>query len=393
MPTTVAAEVATTDELVASARDLAPAVREGAAAAEDARTLPRESAGALLDAGLARALVPRRWGGYELGLDAWFDVVREISKADASHGWCAHLMMHHGHVASAFPEEAQAAVWAEGADVAIAGSVLPVCEVTPEDGGYRVTGKSPFTSGVGHSSWAFVAGMVPSDEGPRWSFFLIPRDRYEVVDTWHTSGMRATGSNTVVTDDVFVSESFVLALEDLLEGTSPGAAIHSNPMYRLPWMSYSSIGFAVTMLGAAAGGFDGFRDWTSRRTTADGSRAAEIGSVQVRMANAAADLDAAELLLRRPLDAIAASSEQPSYEFRARTMRDAARAAAMSTTAIDELVSMSGTAAFGSSNPMQRAWRDIHFAASHVSLNPEISCAHWGRTVLGVERPASMALY
>ena len=105
-----------------------------AEAAEEARRIPGESVQELLDAGIARILIPPRFGGYGLGVDTWFDVVQEISKADASHGWCASLIIHHPHIVGMFPEEAQQAVWAEGPDVAIAASVLPVTQVTREDG-------------------------------------------------------------------------------------------------------------------------------------------------------------------------------------------------------------------------------------------------------------------
>ena len=106
--------------------------------------------------------MPPRFGGYGLGFDTWFDVTREISKADASHGWCASLIIHHAHCIAQFPEEAQEAVWADGPDVAIAASFLPGTTVVPADGGYRLSGQSAFASGVGHSTWVFVNGMIES---------------------------------------------------------------------------------------------------------------------------------------------------------------------------------------------------------------------------------------
>jgi alkylation response protein AidB-like acyl-CoA dehydrogenase len=107
----------THDEILAQIRGLTASIRDGAAAAEEARTLPRESIDALLSAGITRILVPPRFGGYGLGLDTWFEVVREIAKADASHAWCAGLMIHHPHYISQFAEDAQQAVWADGPDV------------------------------------------------------------------------------------------------------------------------------------------------------------------------------------------------------------------------------------------------------------------------------------
>lgn len=378
--------------LVDSARSLAPQMRDAAAVAEELRRLPAESVAALLDSEIAKALVPSRWGGMELGLETWFDVVTEISAGDASHGWCASLLVHLPQMIAAFPEEAQAAVWSDGANVPLAGAVVPVCAVRPAAGGFRVSGQSPFSSGVDHASWVFVAGMVGGDEGPPvWTFFLLAPGDYRVEDTWNTTGMRGTGSNTIVTDDVFVPQERTLRLSDLVDGTGPGGQIHENPIYRLPFMSYGPLAFAAPILGAARGASKDFGEWAATRDTPAGVKLAEMPGVQLRLATAAADLDAAELLLRRAIDATVDGS--PSVEERSRTMRDAARSAALCKGAVDELIEMSGTSGFSVQNPIQRAWRDIHFAASHISLNPEINCTHWARTQFGFPRPPKMAMY
>ena len=154
---------------------------------------------ALLAAGIARILIPPRFGGYGLGLDTWFEVVREIAKADASHGWCASLMIHHPHYLGQFPEPAQQAVWADGPDVSIAASIQPVGRVETVEGGYRVSGEFPFASGVNHSRWAIVGCLVEAPGGGMEAkFFLIAPKDFKIKDTWFTSAMRATGSNTIV---------------------------------------------------------------------------------------------------------------------------------------------------------------------------------------------------
>ena len=188
--------VKTHEEILARIRGLTAGIRDGAAAAEEARTVPRETIDALLSAGITRILVPPRFGGYGLGLDTWFEVVREIGKADASHAWCASLMIHHPHYISQFAEDAQQAVWADGLDVPIAASILPSARVTPVDGGYRISGQFPFASGINHSRWVIVGGMDESGGHPEWTFFLIGPNDFKVVDTWFTGAMRATGSNT-----------------------------------------------------------------------------------------------------------------------------------------------------------------------------------------------------
>jgi 3-hydroxy-9,10-secoandrosta-1,3,5(10)-triene-9,17-dione monooxygenase len=252
------------EDILDRVRMVAPKFRERAAAAEEARQLPRESVAEMLDAGIARILVPRMFGGYELGLETWFDAAREIAKADASHGWCASLI-HHSHVVGMFPAQGQREVWADGPDVAIASSIHPNAKATREAGGYRVSGQgSPSASGVGHSSWSIIGAHVDEGGAPVWMFFLIPRRDYAVRDTWFTAGMRATGSNTIVTDNVFVPEARTLRVSDLRNGTGPGGAIHNNPIYRAPFYSYSSLTFVTAMLGAAQSAYKYFREWTNR---------------------------------------------------------------------------------------------------------------------------------
>ena len=146
------------------------------------------------------------------------------------------------------------------------------------------------------------------------------------------------------------------------------------------------------MLGAAQGAYEMLRDWTKTRRGTGGVVLAEITSIQIRLARAAADLDAAELLLRRAVDT-AQSPTPPSLQLRARSMRDFSRAAELCVGAIDTLMAMSGAAGFAASHPILRAWRDIHFAAMHVSLNLDQNFAHFGRTELGVPRDSHQPFY
>jgi 3-hydroxy-9,10-secoandrosta-1,3,5(10)-triene-9,17-dione monooxygenase len=380
------------EEVLAAVRALCAGIRERAAAAEEARIVPRESIDALLAAGITRILVPQVIGGYGLGLDTWFEAVREIAKADASHAWCASLMIHHPHYISQFAEEAQKTVWADGLDIAIAASILPNARVTPVAGGYRISGEFPFASGINHSRWVLVGGMVGAGGHPEWTFFLVGPNDFKVLDTWFTAAMRATGSNTAVCDEIFVPERRTVRLSDLREGKGPGGAIYAHPIYRAPFMSYAPLAFVTPMLGAAQGAYEIVREWTKTRHGVGGIAIAEITSIQVRLGRAAADLDAAELLLRRVVDT-AQMPTPPSLELRARSMRDFSRATELCVGAVDAVMAMSGTTAFAASHPIQRAWRDIHFASMHVSLNSEQNFAHFGRTELGVPRDSHQPFF
>jgi 3-hydroxy-9,10-secoandrosta-1,3,5(10)-triene-9,17-dione monooxygenase len=383
---------ATRDDVLARVCGLTAGIRERAAAAEEARTLPQESVDALLAAGITRILIPARFGGYGLGLDSWFDVVREIGKADASHAWCASLMIHHPHYVSQFSEEAQRAVWTDGVDASIAASIQPAGRVVHTDGGYRLSGQFPFASGINHSRWLIVGALLEMEGKPEAVFFLVRPGNYKILDTWLTVAMRATGSNTAVCDDVFVPESFTLRLSDLREGKTAGGAMHSHPLYRAPFVSYAPLTFVTPMLGAALGAYETFRDWSKNRRVMRGGTVAEIESIQVRMARAAADLDAAELLLRRAVETAQAPTP-PDLALRARTMRDCSRAVELCVAAVDTLMAMSGTAGFAADHPIQRAWRDIHFAAMHVALNPEQNFGHFGRIELGIPRDSHLPFF
>ncbi len=380
---------ATKQEVIDRTRALAARFAQRAAAAEEARQIPPESVQDMLDAGLARILLPRRIGGYGLGFDTWFEVTRELCKADASHGWCAGLIIHHAHLIAQYPEAGQKTVWADGLDVPIAASFAPSTQATAVDGGYRIAGKgSPFASGVDHSTWVMLGGLTQDGPAPEWKFFLVPPGQYKVHDTWFTAGMRGTGSKTIVVDDAFVPHGLVLNLADLRDGKAPGGAIHPDVIFHTPFFYYAPISFATPMLGAVQGAYELFRDWTKTRKTQDGAPLAAKTAVQVQMARAAADIDAADLLLRRAV-AVTDTPDAYSTQLLARSVRDFARVSELTVAAIDTLVALSGTAGFTSSHPLQRAWRDIHFMSMHISLNTETNFGHFGRIELGLGRDTS----
>jgi len=382
-------KVMTREDLLSRARALALQFAARAEAAEEARRISHQSAKDMLEAGLARILLPRRIGGYGLGFDTWYDVTRELSKADASHGWCAGLIIHHAHLIAQFPQAGQKIVWAGGLDVPIAASFAPTVKVAPAEGGYRISGAgSPFASGVDHCTWVMLGGMAHDGAEPEWKFFLVPPGQYTVRDTWFTAGMRATGSKTIVTDNVFVPDGLVLRLSDLRDGKGPGGAVHPATIFHTPFFYYAPISFITPMVGAAQGAYEMFREWTKTRKAQDGTLVAEKTAVQARMARAAADIDAAELLVRRAVNVTDAPGDY-SPQLLARSVRDFARASELCVEAIDTLVALSGTAGFNTSHPMQRAWRDIHFMSMHISLNVETNFTHYGRMELGLGRDAS----
>ena len=385
--------VPTIENLLDDVRALLPGIRERAAEAEQNRSIPKISAQEFLDIGLARVLLPKRYGGFELGVQDWVDICVEIGKADAAHAWCASLMMHHPHYTAQFPDAAQADLWSDTPDVAIALTFTPTSKVVPVEGGYRLSCSIQYLSGINHSSRVVIAGMVPTEQGPPdWTLFLIPGQQFTVKDTWDTCGMRGTGSNTVIVDDVFVPYEHTLRVSDMRESTTPGAVLNDVPTFRMPWIYYANLTFVGPMLGAARGALEDYRNWTAQRISLFGSQVAQYTSVQVHIARAAANLDAAEMLMRRCVED-GERSDATRMDLRTRAYRDQSRASELIVDAIDMIMKISGASGFASSSNIQRAWRDIHFAASHVGLNPEVSFAAWGREQFGIERDPKQGVF
>jgi 3-hydroxy-9,10-secoandrosta-1,3,5(10)-triene-9,17-dione monooxygenase len=382
-----AAPKVTKDDVVARAKALGPIFAKRAEAAEKARRLPPESIQDMLDAGMARILLPEKIGGYGLGFDAWLDVMVELSKADASHGWCAGLIIHHAHLVAQFPEAAQKAMWKDGLDVSVAASFAPNAQAHPADGAYQVVAKgSPFASGVDNAGWIMLGAMTHDDgANPEWRFFLLPKGDYQVRDTWNTAGMRGTGSNTIVTEGTKVPAAHMLRLVDLGEGKTPGSKLYSEIVYHTPFFYYAPISFVGPMLGAVQGAYELFCEWTAKRKTQRGLPMAETPSIQVRLARAAADIDAADLLVRRAT-LVTDAPELYSTELKARSVRDYTRASELIVGAIDTIVALSGTACFSDTHPIQRAWRDIHMMAMHISLNIDMNYGNFGRIAFGLGR-------
>jgi len=372
------------EEMVERARGIAARIRGGwADEAQELRRLPDEAFQEMIDAGFARLFVPRRFGGQEADFTTFVEMTREISEADASHGWVAGLMMHTPHYVAMFPEEAQEDVWANGPDVSVAGAFGPSCQVIEDGDGYRLTGKSAFASGIHGAHWGFCGGFLPG-EGMRWGAFLIPRQELTLLDDWDTSGMRGTGSVTTVLDDVFVPKTHMMLQSDLAAGTTPGGVVNENPIFRAPWMTFAPLTFVTPVLGAAWGAYEILRSWTTQRRNMVGLPMGEIIAVQVQLARASAQLDAAELLIRRDAAAV---GQEPQQEVKSRMLRDTGLIAELVVSAIDTIMKLSGAAVFRDGHPIERAWRDIHFASAHAVMNSEINYAYFGCEELGVEHP------
>lgn len=380
--------------LVKAAQDLQPALRQRAPEADKSRTIPEPTIQDFHKTGLFRVLQPARWGGAELDFGIYIEIGAILGAACASSAWVwANLVSHHWMLAY-WPEQAQTELWTLDRDMAIGSAlVFPAGKAAPVEGGYKISGRWPFSSGIDHSSWIMVGAMVPRDgKPPEARFFLVPPESYEVIDTWHTTGLRGTGSRDVAIKDWFVAEHLTLGALSTRDRTAPGCAVNPAPVFQIPMMAVFPYAIVGVVLGIAEDAVARYAESMRTRTaTYTGARLAEVAPLQLKISEAGARCDAARALLAHDCAEITRIAErglETDLERRVRYRRNGAYAASLCVGAVDLLFTASGGGGIYDTNPIQRAWRDIHAAAAHISLVWDNAATLYGRVAFGLSPEA-----
>jgi len=382
-------------ELLRRAREIAGIARERALQTEAARRVDDDMIARMRKADLFRIMQPVTYGGFEYGFEVFAQVEAALASGCGSTGWVYGLLASHQWLIGCFPEQAQAEVWSDRTALA-AGTYPPVAQAVAVDGGYRVSGRGSFCSGCDNAQWQFLGGMIPQPGAgapPQPGFFLLRTADIAIDDNWRTMGLSGTGSKTVVADNAFVPSHRVLAFAELANATAPGMRAQKNPLYKQSFLAVLPITIVAPVLGMAEGALAAFLDMVKGRTTrgalAGGNRRmAELTTVQLRAAEAAASIDAARLMMFRDLAeafAMAARGEAVSIDARLRNRRDQAYCARLLLQAIDALFYAAGGQGLFLDHPLQRFWRDAHAAGAHISLNWDSSGSLFGQYMLGLE--------
>jgi alkylation response protein AidB-like acyl-CoA dehydrogenase len=339
----------TREEVRRRAAELVPVLKERAARTEQLRQIPPETVQDLTASELIRIGNPRRCGGLGLECDAAFDVGMELGRACGSTAWCYSLWTAHNWWIGHFPAPAQEEFFAGGPDTLASSGLNPTgARAEPVRGGLRVSGRWSFSSGCDAASWAILA--VPGADGPRWA--LLPRRDYAILDTWFTSGMRGTGSKDIVVREAFVPAHRLLDPNRAGEGDWTGWELHGRLSYRLPFRCMTGWDLLAPLIGIAQGAVDEF---TARlRGTSGPGRSAESVPVQVRLAEAAAEVEAARALLQHAIADMLAKAERGEAFTpleRARYRRDKNFAAKLCVQAVNRLFEAAAAAPSGSRRP------------------------------------------
>ncbi len=378
------------DEAMRRARDIVPMLRDRAQASEDARVLTRGNEQLLHETGLFRFHQPKAFGGMELPFVALVDIVAEIARGCPSTGWNVGNLGCHHWILGYYAPDTQHEVWDANPDTLIASSIaLAAGRARKVDGGFIVSGRWPFSSGVDNSDWNMLAATVFDGDKPVDSrLCVVPKSDYQVLDTWDAMGMGATGSKDVSATDVFVPDRRALALRDCRGGFDhPGGALNKGALYGIPIVAASSHPLAPAALGTAEGAYEIFLASMAKRAgTYTGAKVADFQAVQIKVARARSLIDSARYLLRQSaiaFDAYAARGEVPDLETKLRFRAHSAFAVGQSREAVETLWSCYGAQGLYKRDPLQRHLRDVIAIAQHFSFNFDIAGAAYGTHALG----------
>jgi 3-hydroxy-9,10-secoandrosta-1,3,5(10)-triene-9,17-dione monooxygenase len=382
-------------DVIAGVRDLLPALRDRAQETEDARVIPAESIKALAETGFFRLLQPTAFGGLEADPQTFYTAVRLIASACGSTGWVASVLGVHPWHLGLFSAAAQQEVWGTDQATRISSSYAPTGKAVLADGGHRISGRWSFSSGCDHATWVFLGQIVTDAEGRPVDFrtFLLPRSDYAIEDVWDTVGLRGTGSNDIVVSDVFVPEHRSLSFIDVTKLVVPGQDLNPGPLYKLPYGSVFPYSITTPVIGMATGAYEAHVAYTRERVRVAyaGQKAAQDPHAQVRVAEAAAEIDGAWLALERnftELMGYARAGQPIPLEVRLRVRRDQVRGTGQSIRAVDKLFENSGGRALKTGTPIQRFWRDAHAGRVHAINDPERALTMYGGSEFGLPVPA-----
>jgi resorcinol 4-hydroxylase (FADH2) len=390
-----AGEVPPLAELVARGHGLVAGIAERAAQCERDCRVPDETVDRFRATGLHKTLLPAAYGGYETGFAALLETSFAIGKVCASSAWVCGLYMVHSWFGGLFPKQAQDEMWGDDPGAFISGSYAPIGKATVAPGGYRLSGRFPFCSGSPGAAWNLCGAMLPTEsEGRRVpAFTLVPKADYKIDwDSWRPVGLAGTGSFDVIVEDVFVPEHRVLLFADAVGSTAPGAEANTNPLYRISLLAAVPFALAMPAVGAAAGSLERFIDENKVRQThgavvLGGKKIADFQTIQKRVGEAAARIDACRVVAQHAIDA--AESEIRRDGASSMTLRLGSRRAQSfianeAKTATDLIFDAAGGRCLQHGHPLQRAWRDVAAINHHISLNFDAVMSMYGQFVFGL---------
>jgi 3-hydroxy-9,10-secoandrosta-1,3,5(10)-triene-9,17-dione monooxygenase len=385
----------TAETIIARARALIPAIRDQQ---DEAEKLGHHTAGLdreLGDAGFYRILQPRRFGGYEFGMDTFWKVMLAVSEGDPGTGWAMTLGSHHALVVGAyFSEQGQREIFAPDGDFRCPHRAPPMGTADPVNGGYVVSGTWDYCSGIGHATHFMANAQVPGDD--QVIVAVIPRAQVAVLDDWGdgaTLGMNSSGSNSVRVESVFVPEQRTTPWGwTHRTAPAPGAELHGNPMYCGRIYGVYHAGLVIPVIGAARAALAEYEQIIKTKQTIFPPQVPRYTHPdhQRPYGQALALADAAEAIVlhagerymelaRRWAD----TGEPFSREDDARLFTMLQQAGQLAARAVEEVFAAASSSSAKRGQRIQRYYRDTamyrgHIASQYLNVAGEVARIHFG---------------
>jgi 3-hydroxy-9,10-secoandrosta-1,3,5(10)-triene-9,17-dione monooxygenase len=287
-------------------------------------------------------------------------------------------------------------VWGNDDSTLICSSLMPAGQAVAEADGFRLKGRWRYASCCAHCDWALLGALVHSDTGgpPVGRVFLLPRSDYQSIDTWHVSGLQATGSWDIVVDDVFVPAYRSQSMLDnfLLKG--PGQALNTSSLYRLPFGQIFVRGISTAALGALQGMLDAFMAYGKTRVTRAGGRSAENPFVHLVCAETAAAIDEMKTVLHRNFETLhdfATRGEMPPLNLRLQYKFQSTAVTERCTLLAARIFKAAGAAGLSEELPFGGILADLMAGRQHISNQYEYVGSSWGGVMFGLESKDLMA--
>ena len=377
-------------ELISALKALTPMLAENAGEAERQRKPVDAVMQAIQDTSVYKWFVPKRYGGYEYSLTGFMEVGMALGGACVSTAWVTTFCMEHNWLLSLYAQPAQDDIFGRHPYIIAPGSLAPNGKATPVDGGYRVTGRWQWGTGVMHANWAMVGALtpVPGQDAPMMGMYVLPIEEVEIIDTWYIDGMVGTGSNDIAVNDVFVPEHLVVNLAHVRDGTSPGAQLHDSAVYKMPMLPVLGLTATAPGVGAAKQAVDLFEQRLQGRTVyGTDSKQSDKAIAQSRLAHARVEVASIENQLMHIAEEVTVWGEggQPCPELdRARLRVDIGHVVRRSRNVVRDAVEACGASAHFLDNPLQRIQRDLNTLSCHTVFDLDISTEMYGRLMLGL---------
>jgi alkylation response protein AidB-like acyl-CoA dehydrogenase len=366
--------------VLSQAREIAELARGMADDIDSARRLPTELVEALRDSGLLRAGAPVEVGALELPAGTALRCAEEVARGDASAGWCVSIGITSTLLVAYLPPVSRDELFGNGRGLA-AGVWAPQGKARRVPGGVVVSGRWAFCSGITHADVLFAGCVL--DERP--AVVALPTGQLQVLDTWHTLGLRGTGSHDTVADEVFVPDERVISIFD--------GPVIDRPLYRFPPFGFFASCITAAAMGNARAAIDNFVELAGAKKGVAATRTlAERSTIQTAVATAESALEAARAGYYQAIDAAwrASQDEVPvPLEARTRLRLAATHGVRVSADVVRTMYDLAGGSAIYDGAPLQRRFRDAFTATAHFQVN-EASRELPGRILLGQASEAAM---